>query len=421
VARERLSGRCLWALLSLACLSLLGLAAACAGGGSGGRTSSASPTPVPSPAFGLQSEVVAKADHPAALAFTPDGRLLVAEQFTGNIRVVAADGKLLTDPFAHIDVADWLHLDWGLTGLAVDPDFAANHYVYAFYTELRPSDPSRPIGQPKLVRFTDKDGRGTDEKTIIANFPETQLDHQGFKANGRIHFGPDGFLYATVGNYDLSKALAPGGQPPTQDLSSPIGKMLRVSKESGAAPEDNPFVEQTGADPRIFAYGFNQASDFAFHPRTGGIYGSDNTDSCEELNLIKAGGNYGGIPVGAFPYPDCTGGTQVPGIYFLAVPGRKPGEFQSQVNVSAMAFVSGQRYPTLGDSLLLCEASTKLMKRLVLGAAEFSQVTSEDTVAYDCGRALAVSSDGTVYYSNDSQVRRLVPAKAQASSATPPP
>ena len=69
-----------------------------------------------------------------------------------------------------------------------------------------------------------------DQTTISEDFPNTLLDHQGFKANGSIHFGPDGFLYATIGNYDITTPLQPGGKPFTQDLSTPIGKVLRITE-----------------------------------------------------------------------------------------------------------------------------------------------------------------------------------------------
>src|SRR5438093_1540858 len=93
---------------------LLSVAAFACGGGDGGGEES-----LP---FGLQTQTVTTADHVSTMAFAPDGRLFFAEKFTGDIRIVGADGKALPDPFAHLDVADWLHLDWGLTGLALDPN-----------------------------------------------------------------------------------------------------------------------------------------------------------------------------------------------------------------------------------------------------------------------------------------------------------
>ena len=187
--------------LTLAILiAVMAAALAACGGGGGDDADEAEINP-----FGLEVQSVAAAASPVALTFAPDGRLFFAEKYTGNIRVVDAAGNLLSEPFAHIDVANWLDLDWGLTGLALDPDFATNHYVYAFYTEVAVADNERPIGRPVLARFTDQDGRGTDMTVFIDDFPETRLDHQGFKTNGAIHFGPDGALYLTMGDYDWGK------------------------------------------------------------------------------------------------------------------------------------------------------------------------------------------------------------------------
>jgi hypothetical protein len=86
--------------------------------------------------FGLQSEVVTNADHVSDMVFAPDGRMFFAEQYTGTIRVISGDGQLQDEPFVQVTVAEWLTLDWGLTGLALDPDFQDNHYVYAFYTAV---------------------------------------------------------------------------------------------------------------------------------------------------------------------------------------------------------------------------------------------------------------------------------------------
>ena len=364
-------------------LPLLFLISACGGGGN---------------PFGVKSELVTKADHAAAIAFAPDGRLFYAEQFTGSIRVVSAEGELLEEPFTQVEVA--LYLEWGLTGLAVDPDFGTNHYVYAFLTE--PVDPDSPIGRPVVVRFTERNNKGVDPAVIIDDLPETLPAAPGFNANGSIHFGPDGFLYVSLGDYDTP--------PLVQDLTTPEGKILRVSKEDGSPPNDNPFADDPEADPRIFAYGFREPFDFAFHPEAGQLYGSDNTPvSCEELNLIEAGANYGWPDVGEFPFADCLAGDQVPAIHFFAKEKMEPGGFLSFVEVSGLEFVSADVYPLLSDALLICESQTKLMRRLVLTGGNFDQVTDDDVVAKDCQMDVAASPDGIVYYSNETEIRRLVP------------
>src|SRR3989442_4231195 len=143
-------------VFSIALGSILLLLGSCGGGGS-----------LP---FGLESDVVAPADRAAIIAFAPDGRMFFGEQFSGNIRIVAADGQVQQEPFAQLQVANWLDLDWGLTGLAIDPDFETNHFVYAFFTEpirqggAAPTVGATPIGavgRPKIVRFTEQGGRGT--------------------------------------------------------------------------------------------------------------------------------------------------------------------------------------------------------------------------------------------------------------------
>ncbi len=360
--------------------------------------------------FGVKSEFVVEADNAAAMAFAPDGRLFYVEQFTGNIRVVSAEGELLEQPFAQVEVA--LYLEWGLTGIAVDPDFEENDYVYAFLTE--PVEPDPPIGRPVVLRFTEQNNQGVDPEVIVDDLPESLPAAPGFNANGNIHFGPDGFLYVSLGDYDTPALV--------QDLSAPEGALLRVSKEDGSASDDNPFADDPDADPRIFAYGFREPFDFAFHPETGQVYGSDNTPvSCEELNLIEAGSNYGWPDVGEFPFEDCAAGEGTKAIHLLALEGMQPGDFLSFVVVSGLEFVSADVYPLLSDALLVCESLTDLMRRLVLTGSDFDQVAADEEgvdniVVEDCDRDpstfkgdIATSPDGIIYYSNETEIRRLVP------------
>src|ERR1700693_6065470 len=138
-------------------------------------------------AFGLSAQVVASGTDAAsvrAMEFAPDGRMFYAEQCSVDIRIVLADGTLQAPPFATLQVANYLDLDWGLTGLALDPLFATNHFVYAFYT----APVGDNIGKPTIVRFTDNDGAGQDQRVISSDFPQTFVNHQGYNANGGLHF-----------------------------------------------------------------------------------------------------------------------------------------------------------------------------------------------------------------------------------------
>src|SRR5574341_504893 len=121
-------------------LVLLGLAilsGACGGGGDGDGGDEPNP-------YGIESEVVTTPGQVSALAFAPDGRLFFSEHWTGNILILGADGQPLAEPFAHVESGGVFQL--GLSGLALDPDFATNHYVYAFYLEKTGSEP-QPVGR----------------------------------------------------------------------------------------------------------------------------------------------------------------------------------------------------------------------------------------------------------------------------------
>jgi glucose/arabinose dehydrogenase len=379
--------------------------------------------------FKVKSERVTQAESVSAMQFAPDGRLFYAQQFTGDVRIIGADGSPQSEPFAHVDPA--LYIEWGLTGLALDPDFATNHYVYIYYSQPlsdreetvtpSPGSTASPTTQvlktarPIVMRFTERTGKGEEPTVIVGDLPETIPQHPGFNANGKIHFGKDGFLYISVGDYD-----AQGSDPnhPSQNLATPIGKLLRVKKEDGSAAPGNPFLDQSGADPRVFAYGFREPFDFGVHPQTGKIFGSDNTPiNCEELNLIEAGANYGWPKVGEFPYPECGAGGQKQAIHYFARETRQPNEFLSFVEISSFAFVTAAKYPTLGDAMLVCQLGSETsagpaqprMRRITLAPPAFDQVTADDVVVKDCKLSLAVSPDGTIYYSNDKEIRKLIP------------
>jgi glucose/arabinose dehydrogenase len=394
------------AALLLLSISLLALASSACGGDDDGGGGSEGPRF----SFGLSSQAVVgdgDADNVSAIAFAPDGRMFYAEQMKGRVMIVGSDGTLQPDPFVQVSVADYLGLDWGLTGLALDPDFETNHYVYLFYSE--PTGATEPpVAQPKIVRYAESSGAATEPTLITADFPPTFAEHPGYNANGELHFGPDGFLYASVGDYDAAN------QALSQDLSTPIGKLLRMNKADGAAAPGNPFENEEGADARIYALGFREPFPFAFDGG-GNLYGTDNTPvSCEELNLIVAGGNYGWPNVGEFPFADCSAGTGEQPIFNLAREGRAPGDFLSFVEASGLSFLTGSAYTSLTDSLIVCESQESevegvvtdgMLRRLVLTGPD--QVSASETIVNDCkGEARAFR--GEVYYADATSIQKLV-------------
>jgi glucose/arabinose dehydrogenase len=160
----------------------------------------------------------------ASMVFTPDGRLFFDEIDTGKIRIMK-DDKVLAKPFVTISDT-YVNWEQGLLGLAIDPEFRKNHFVYLYYTTL-----DNDTGQPfnRVVRFTDQNNIGTNMVIILDKIPATKL---GFHAGGALAFGPDDKLYITVGDAynDVS----------AQDSSALTGKVLRINRD-GSIPQDNPY------------------------------------------------------------------------------------------------------------------------------------------------------------------------------------
>ena len=365
-------------------------------------TPTATPTPEPIPTvvvpdIQVTSERVIRVNFPVALAFAPDGRLFYNELISGRIQVYAQEQ---TSTFAQVKV--FACGEFGLLGLAIDPEFQENHYVYVYYIE--PVADQESIGHPVIVRFTDVDGKGEDSTVIVGDLPHTTevCAHVG----GNLHFGPAGYLYVSIGDmqfWDPNQA---------QDLGSTRGKILRIDKSDGSAAPDNPFINEPGADPRVFAYGLRNPFSFTFHPRSGKLYAADNgLGNCDELNIIEAGNDYG-HPVASFTGedPPCLERAGVKPIYLYSEPDMRPATFGSNVAPTGVHFVSADVYPSLGDALLSCEFNTGFMRRLLLAGPNMDHVANDDIVVKDCALAMTTDPSGIVYYSGLREIRRLLPS-----------
>jgi glucose/arabinose dehydrogenase len=216
---------------------------------------------------------------PTSMAFAPDGRLFVAEQ-GGPLRVVKG-GQLLSKPFLDISGEVDATGERGLLGVAFDPKFSKNHYVYVYYTQ-KATGTAAPHNI--VARFTAKgDVASTANEKTILQLPDLQAsNHNG----GSIHFGRDGKLYIAVGDN--------GRGDTAQSLDTLFGKVLRINKD-GTIPKDNPFyVKASGNNRAIWAMGLRNPYTFATEPGTGQILINDvGQDAWEEIDKGKAGANYG--------------------------------------------------------------------------------------------------------------------------------
>ena len=266
---RNLSRRCLWRCANVATWLLFG-----------GRFFSLTAATLPT-GFTESQWGSSMSGGPTTMAFAPDGRLFVCLQ-DGHLRVIDKDGVLLANPFVTLSVDS--NGERGLLGVAFDPNFASNHYVYVYYTV--PGSPAHN----RISRFT----ANGDVAVTNTEFVVVDLDNLSSATNhngGAIHFGPDGKLYAGVGE-NANGANA-------QSLSNRLGKILRINSD-GTIPSDNPASfpgitgSTSGANRAIWAVGLRNPFTFAFQPGTTRLFINDVGQSTwEEINDGIAGSNYG--------------------------------------------------------------------------------------------------------------------------------
>ena len=209
------------------------------------------------------------------MAFAPDGRLFVCEQ-GGTLRVIKND-ILLETPFLTVSISSGG--ERGLLGVAFDPDFATNHYVYVHYTAPTPTIHNR------ISRFAASGDTAVAGSEVII-FDLDDLSNSKNHNGGAIHFAPDSTLYVAVGeNEDTSNS---------QDLTTVLGKMLRINSD-GTIPTDNPFYDSLAGNNRaIWALGLRNPFTFAFQPDSTRMFINDvGKKDWEEINAGIAESNYG--------------------------------------------------------------------------------------------------------------------------------
>jgi len=357
--------------------------------------------------------------HPFAMAFTPEGDLLVTER-PGRLRIIR-QGVLLPEPVAGLPEIlalgqGAMSMDGreqaGMREVMLHPDFASNRLLYLAYTKPGADG----LGNLAVARGRFEDDQLWDVEEIFHADAFGNGSDRSSMWGGRLAFDHEGYLFITLGDRqwpstgDLSKH-------PAQDLSNHNGTTVRLH-DDGRVPEDNPFVGRDDVRPEIWTYGHRNAQGIGVHPETGDLWLNEHgPQGGDELNLILPGLNYG-WPVVGYGVNYRTGlaiheGTRKEGMELpvhIWVP---------SLGVSGMLFYTGERFPEWKGDMLVASLRGQRLVRLRLDG---QRVVREETLIQGMGRLREIRQgpDGLIYLAVDGDARgfdgaptpilRLVPA-----------
>ena len=304
-------------------------------------------------------------ERPFAMAFLPDGNMLITER-AGRLRIVR-NGVVDPQPIAGMPEALDLRLK-GLQDLALHPGFAENRLIYFTYYKPKPGE--KDVATATLGRARWDGGYTlTDVRDLFLADAWCATP-----SASRIVFDRDGKLFMTVGVPIRGRAGT--AQPEdSQDPGNHAGKVLRLN-DDGTAPSDNPFVGKPGYRPEIYALGIRNILGLAVHPQTGEVWENENGPmGGDEINIIKAGKNYGWpvVSYGRAYNGDPTGDTSGPLTTDHSAPGMEsPFMFWvPSIAPSGLTFYTGDQFEPWKGNIFLGGMRGTLLQRIVLNAKGF--------------------------------------------------
>ncbi len=362
-----------------------------------GVTKPPTPDAIETQDYKIKVEVLAdNLEVPWSIDFIDETTALITER-PGRLRMVK-NGKML--PGAVEGTPEVLNEgQGGLMDVAVDPKYKENGYIYLAYSHaLKGSQEERPPAMTRIVRGQIMGNRWINEQLVFEAPTETYRTtrhHYGC----RIVFDKDGFLYFSIGDR--------GVQDQAQDISLPNGKVHRIMK-NGDIPKDNPFVNNPDAIKSIYSYGNRNPQGLAIHPITDELWTTEHGPfGGDELNLIKAGKNYG--------WPVITYGRNYNGDIITEQPIKEGMEqpnlyWKPSIAVCGLDFYSGKMFPKWQNRLLVGALKYEEVRLLQIHK---DRVIHEETIVKNLGRVRDVQTgpDGAIYIvlNNPDKVIRLMP------------
>lgn len=340
------------------------------------------------------AEIARGLDTPWALAFLPDGQMLVTER-VGAMRLVSRSG-LVSQPISGVPAVH-ARGQGGLLDVVIGPSFSVDRRIYFSFAQ-----PTQH-GARTAVASAELDVQALALRNLKVIFAQIDDPAGSHHWGSRLVFGRDGNLFVTLGDRSFLRERA-------QDLDSHLGKIVRV-RPDGSIPPDNPYVGNPGVLPEIWSYGHRNVQGAALHPKSGLLWSHEHgPQGGDEVNISRSGANYG-WPVITYGREYGTGarigeGTGRPDVeppVHYWVPSIAP---------SGMAFYTGDVYRDWSGSVFVGALRERLLVRLELKG---DQVVGEERLLQELGsriRDVRQGPDGKLYLLDESQGRilRLDPA-----------
>ncbi len=330
--------------------------------------------------------------QPWALAFLPDGRMLVTEKHDGKLLVVTADGKKTT-PVTGVPRVDGRD-QGGLLDVELSPSYGTDKLVYVSYYEPREGGNGLAVAR---ARFVDGAQPKLNEVQVVFRMMPT-LDSTKH-AGGRLVFAPDGMLFITLGERSIKE-----GRVQARELNSHFGKIVRIAPD-GKAPKDNPYVGKAGARPEIWTSGHRNvlAADLDAKNRLWvvemGPRGGD------ELNLVERGKDYGWPTIG---YGEEYSGAPIHETSRAAGLEQPVYYWDPVISPGALTIYDGDLFPEWKGNFFVAGLSSQALIRLVL---EGDKVVGEERLITDRAariREVVQGPDGALYVLTDGKEGKLL-------------
>ena len=337
-------------------------------------------------------------DKPWAIAFLPDGRMLVTEKPTGHLYIVTAAGEK-SPPVAGLPAVDGRN-QGGLLDVELGPDFAKSRLIYWTYYEPREGGNGLTVARARLV-----DGAAPRVEGVQIVFRMMPTMESTLHAGGRLVFAPDGTLFVVLGERSI-----PPGRVQAQKLNSHLGKVVRI-RPDGSVPKDNPFVSTPDARPEIWSKGHRNILSAALDHKNRLWVVEMGPRGGDELNLVERGKDYGWPTIGygeEYSGKPIHASTRAPGM-------EQPVYYWDPVIApSGLTIYRGTLFSEWRGNFLIGGLASQALVRLVMNG---DRVVGEERLLTHLGeriREVVQGPEGAIYLLTDSENGRLLKVTPRA-------